>query len=224
MLVPYRVSTLTIRSPWANLTILALNVIIFILAMSDVLPEDFIFDHLVLSDWSPTAFIGYQFMHADIMHLIGNMILLWVFGNALSGVMHDLDFVLAYLGAGAIAGAVHLLVDGAPVVGASGAISGLMGLFLAVYPQNTVSCFYWLFRPGTFDIRGYWLIIGWFLWDLISALRDVPGIACWAHVGGTVAGFLIGMLLLKMQRIYLGDYDNPTVFDLIARRQPQAES
>ncbi len=217
MIVPYRVTTLTMRSPWANLAIMALNVIIFLLMGFDAIPEGVV-DRMILSDLSPVGLIGYQFLHAGFWHLAGNMILLWVFGNALNGIMHDLDYVLAYLATGAIAGITHLLVDGHPVVGASGAISGMMGLYLTVYPKNDVSCFYWIFRPGTFEVKGYILIIGWFAWDLISALRHVPGIACWAHVGGMVAGFFIGLLLLKMQRIHIGDYDNPTILDLVSRR------
>jgi membrane associated rhomboid family serine protease len=216
MLIPYEVRTLTMRSPWANLGILAVNVVMFVLTVSGGLSEEMV-DRLVLSDWSPLGFIGYQFLHANIWHLIGNMILLWVFGNALNGIMHDVDYILAYLAMGAFAGALHLVVDGSPVVGASGAISGLMGLYLSVYPQNQVSCFYWIIRLGTFDIKGYLLILGWFAWDLISAVRHVPGIACWAHVGGTVAGFFIGLLLLKLGRIHIGDYDNPTVLDLVSR-------
>lgn len=217
MIIPFRVTTLTMRSPWANLAIIVLNVIMFFLLMSDTIPEDMI-DRLVLMDWSPLGFIGYQFLQAGFWHLAGNMLLLWVFGNAMNGIMHDLDYVLAYLATGVIAGATHLIVDGSPVVGASGAISGMMGLYMMVYPRNEITCFYWFFGFGTFEIKGYLLIIGWFAWDVFSAVRGVPGIACWAHVGGTVAGFLIGLVLLKMQRIHLGEYDNPTMLDLITPR------
>jgi membrane associated rhomboid family serine protease len=206
------------RSPWANLALLAINVVMFVLTVSGGLSEEML-GRLVLFDWSsPLGFIGYQFLHAGIWHLVGNMILLWVFGNALNGIMHDVDYIVAYLVMGAVAGAVHLLVDGHPVVGASGAISGLMGLYLTVYPINQVSCFYfWIVRVGTFDIKGYVLIILWFGWDLISALRHVPGIACWAHVGGMVSGVVIGLVLLKLGRIHIADYDNPTVLDLMSR-------
>jgi len=217
MIVPYRVSTLTMRSPWANLVIMAINVIMFLLVVGGAVPEE-VLNRLVLVVWSPLGLLGYQFLHGGFLHLAGNMILLWVFGNALNGIMHDLDYVLAYLITGVIAGATHLMIDGSPVIGASGAISGMMGLYLAVYPKNDVSCFYWVFRPGTFEVKGYLLVIGWFIWDLFSALRHVPGIACWAHVGGTVAGFLIGLLLLKMQRIHIAHYDNPTILDLVSSR------
>ena len=206
------------RSPWANLVILALNVLMFALTAGHVISREWL-SRLILHDWSPLGFIGYQFLHADIFHLVGNMILLWVFGNALNGIMHDVDYVLAYLATGVVAGALHLMIDGLPVIGASGAISGLMGMYLAIYPHNEVSCFYWFIRSGSFEIKGYWLIIGWFLWDLISAIRGVPGVACWAHVGGMVAGFGIGLLLLKMGRIYLDDYDHPTVLDIFSRNR-----
>ncbi len=174
--------------------------------------------HLVLTNWSPVGLLGHQFLHGSLMHLIGNMIVLWVFGNALNGVMRDLDYVLAYLGCGLFAGMLHLVLDGHPAVGASGAISGLMGIYLAIYPKNEVTCFYWFFRPGTLEIKGYFLIIGWFIWDVVSAIREEVGIASWAHVGGTIAGFFIGLAVLKLQRVYLGDYDNPTALDLLPSR------
>jgi membrane associated rhomboid family serine protease len=218
MLIPYSVNTLIIRSPWANVAILALNVICFVLLFAGVISDEWI-ARLVLVNWSPLGLLGHQFLHAGLTHLVGNMIFLWVFGNALNGVMHDHDYVLTYLGCGVFAAALHLLIDGAPAVGASGAISGLLGLYLAIYPKNEITCFYWFFRPGSFELKGYILIIGWFIWDFISAIRGVVGIASWAHVGGTIAGFCAGIVLLKLQRIYLGEYDNPTVLDLLPGRK-----
>jgi membrane associated rhomboid family serine protease len=219
MLFPYRVNTLMMRTPWANLTIIALNVIMFFLDVGGAIPDE-VWGQMVLRNWSPVGLLGSQFLHLGIMHLIGNMIFLWVFGNALNGIMHHVDYVLAYLTTGVFAGALHLIIDGHPAVGASGAISGLMGMYLAIYPKNEISCFYFIFRPGTFELKGYWLIIGWFLWDLYSAIRGTPGVACWAHVGGTLAGIVIGLLLLKMGRIYLDEnYDNPTMLDLFSRAE-----
>lgn len=220
MLIPYSVNTLTIRSPWANLSIFALNIVCFGLLLGGALPDEWL-EKLVLSDWSPLSFISYQFLHAGFDHIIGNMIFLWVFGNALNGVMHDHDYIFAYLGCGIFAGILHLLVDGSPVVGASGAISGLLGMYLAVYPKNEITCFYWFFRPGSFELKGYILIIGWFLWDIFSAIRGEPGIASWAHVGGTIAGFGIGIALLKLQRIHLGDYDHPTILEILSRERSE---
>ena len=91
MIIPYRVATLTMRSPWANLALIAGNILMFVLTVSGSLSDDLL-QRLVLSDWSPLGFIGSQFLHVGILHLAGNMIVLWVFGNALNGIMHDLDF------------------------------------------------------------------------------------------------------------------------------------
>ncbi len=221
MLIPYSVNTLTIRSPWANLSLLALNLVCFGFLLAGAIPDEWV-EKLVLFDWSPLGLIGHQFLHVGFGHLIGNIIFLWVFGNALNGVMHHCEYLLAYLGCGLFAAVVHLLVDGSPAVGASGAISGLLGLYLAVYPKNEITCFYWFFRPGSFEIKGYILIIGWFAWDLYTAIHGSDDIAAWAHVGGTLAGFGIGIFLLKLQRIYLGEYDNPSILNLLPSRAPAA--
>ena len=85
----------------------------------------------------------------------------------------------------------------------------MLGLYLAIYPENNITCFYWFIRAGSFEIKGYTFIIGWFLWDVVSAFKHEEGVASWAHVGGTIAGFCVGMILLKLQRIYLGEYDSP---------------
>lgn len=220
MLIPYRVNTLTCRSPWANLTLLILNVLAFVLLVAGMIP-DAVIARMVLVDWSPTGLLGSEFLHIGWMHLIGNMLFLWVFGNALNGVMHDTDFVLSYLSCGVLAGALHLILDGSPAVGASGAISGLLGMYLAIYPKNEITCFYWFFGFGSFELKGYLLIIGWFIWDVIFAVRGSANIASWAHVGGMLAGFAAGILLLKLQRIHLGDYDNPTFLDLLPTRKEE---
>src|SRR4051812_16358158 len=102
MFIPYRVNTLTCRSPWANLVLIGVNVTMFAVMFSGGLSEDLL-DWLVLYDWSePVGFLGHQFLHANLGHLVGNMILLWVFGNSLSGVMHDRDFTLSYLFCGVV--------------------------------------------------------------------------------------------------------------------------
>ncbi len=216
MILPFRVNTLTCRSPWANLALIALNILAFVLLFSDVFSERVIVA-MILSDWSPLSFLGYQFLHAGLGHIVGNMITLWVFGNALNGVLGDADYLLAYLTCGIFAGVVHLIADGSPVVGASGAIAGVTGLYLAIYPSNEVSCLYWFFRPGVFELKGYILICIWLAYNIWSAVTGSAGIAWWAHIGGLVAGFLIGLLLLRLGRVHRGDYDHPTAPELFAR-------
>jgi membrane associated rhomboid family serine protease len=195
-----------------------LNVLCFLLLIGGGISPEWLV-RLILHDWSPVGLVGSQFLHAGWMHLIGNMICLWVFGNAINGVMTDLEYVVTYLACGIFAGALHLAVDGAPAVGASGAIAGLFGLYLAIYPKNEITCWYWFFIrfAGSFDMKGYILIIIWFIWEIVSGVRGVMGIASWAHVGGLIAGFAAGIVLLKLGRIYREDYDNPTVLEVFSR-------
>lgn len=218
MLIPIQVNTLIIRSPWANISLIVLTVAVFVFEMLGWIP-DRLSENLVLTDWSsPLGLIGHMFLHAGWMHLIGNMIFMWVFGNALNGVMHHKDYVFVYLLCGIAAGAMHLVLDGHPAVGASGAICGLTGMYLAIYPKNEITCWYWFFlRGGFIELKGFLLVIGWFLWDLWSAFQGSGHIASWAHVGGAVSGFMAGIVLLKLQRIHLGEYDNTTILDLLPR-------
>ncbi len=122
MIIPIRVNTLAIRPPWASLAILTVNIVVFGLMVAGLIPED-VLESLILQDWSPVPMVTYQFLHAGLWHLVGNMIFLWVFGNSLNGIMHDHDFALTFLGCGIFAAALHLTIDGSPVVGASGAIN-----------------------------------------------------------------------------------------------------
>lgn len=218
VLIPYEVRTLTGRVPWANYLLVAANVICFLLLLSDRIPASWLYQ-MILDSWYLKPLIGYQFLHGGWGHLIGNMIFLWVFGNALAGVMNNFVYLALYLALGVLAGAVHLLMDGGAVIGASGAISGLIGFYVAVYPVNKIHCFYLIiFRWGTFDAPGFLLIIAWFLLNLANAFASHSHIAYWAHIGGAVSGFLLGLLLLKLRVVDIGDYDNPTTLDYFSGR------
>lgn len=216
MLLPYQVDTLLQRTPWTNIGIILLNVICFVLLVSGVIPETLI-PHLVLSEWSLSEFISSQFLHAGFLHLFFNMVYLWVFGNAVCAVMDIYLYPGVYLLLGIFAGVVHMLINGRPVVGASGAISGIMGLYLAIYPTNKISCFYlFMIRVGKFEISGYLLILFWFAVNLFNAFGK-GDIAYWAHIGGLVTGFFLGVLLLKLGLIERTEVDHPSVLDLISK-------
>ena len=219
LVVPYEVRTLTTRVPWANYLLLGLNALFFALLWTNHLPDGWIYQ-MILTGWYVYELLGHQFLHGGLLHLLGNLAFLWVFGNALAGVMNPFVYLATYLGLGVCAAAIHLLVDGHPMIGASGAISGLLGVYLAVYPVNRIHCFYFLIlRPGWFDAEGYLLILLWFAVNLFSAWFDHGShIAYFAHVGGFVAGFAVGLGLLKGGLIDIGDCDNPTTLDYLAGR------
>lgn len=218
LIVPYEVRTLTGRRPWANYLLVALNLLFFYLLVSNTL-TDYWIHQMILDSWYAYALLGYQFLHGGLWHLLGNMVFLWVFGNAIAGVMNNFLYFALYLIMGVLAGCVHLLLDGAPAVGASGAVSGLIGFYVAVYPVNRIHCFYFIIiRLGLFDAPGFWLIIAWFALNLYSALHGGGQVAYWAHIGGAVAGFLLGLLFIKQGWVDIGDYDNPTTLDYFTGR------
>ena len=141
--------------------------------------------------WS--AVFTSMFMHGGWGHLIGNMWFLWVFGNNVEDSMGHARFLVFYLLAGAFATAVHVLTAPAspiPTVGASGAISGVMGAYMVLYPRVrilTLVFFYLVYLPA-------WLMLGyWFLIQFLSgsAAGGGAGIAFWAHVGGFLAGVIL---------------------------------
>ncbi len=141
--------------------------------------------------WS-TLFTS-MFMHGGWGHLIGNMWFLWVFGNNVEDSMGHGRFLVFYLLTGMAASAVHVLTgpsSAIPIVGASGAISGVMGAYMVLYPRVRVLTLVFVFLTYV----PAWLMLGyWFLIQFLSGSAsggEGAGIAFWAHVGGFVAGVM----------------------------------
>jgi membrane associated rhomboid family serine protease len=142
-----------------------------------------------------------MFMHGSWMHLIGNMWFLWVFGNNIEDSMGHVRFVVFYLLTGLLASAAHILASfssGVPTVGASGAISGIMGAYIVLYPRVrvlTLVIFFYFIRiialPAV-ALLGVWFVIQ--LLQGAAAGSTATGVAFWAHIGG----FGAGVALIKL--------------------------
>ena len=140
-----------------------------------------------------------MFMHGSWMHLIGNMWFLWVFGNNIEDSMGHIRFVIFYLLCGALASAAHILTDptsAVPTVGASGAISGVMGAYLLLYPKVRVHTLIFLvFYIRVLLLPAWVLLAQWFVIQLISGAGTLGaeggGVAFWAQIGGFVAGLAL---------------------------------
>jgi membrane associated rhomboid family serine protease len=150
--------------------------------------------------FSPPQLVSCLFVHADLAHLLGNMLFLFVFGNAVNAKLGHGLFLAAYLALGALAGAAWLLVgDGRPVVGASGAIMGAVGIFLVLFPRNEVRVFYlWaLASAGVVTIASGWLILFYLGCDLLGALFGGGGpVAYAAHLAGAAGGIALAWMLV----------------------------
>jgi rhomboid family protein len=137
-----------------------------------------------------------MFLHAGIAHIAGNMLFLWIFGDNVEDFFGHFFYLLFYLFCGIGSGLIHVffnLHSGLPALGASGAISGVMGAYLILYPRSRVLTliFVFLVPVPAVIILGYWFVLQ-FLAGLSSlGVQATGGVAVWAHVGG----FLIGMLI-----------------------------
>jgi len=146
-----------------------------------------------------------MFMHGSWEHIIGNMLFLWVFGNNIEDSMGHIRFVVFYLLCGVVAGLAHVYSDpgsAIPAVGASGAISGVMGGYIVLYPRAHVRTWippFWLIRLPAFLVLAYWFAIQLFMGvaTLGAEAGEQGGVAVWAHVGGFVAGLLLIRLFRK---------------------------
>lgn len=152
------------------------------------------------SNWaSPVVSL---FLHGGWGHLAGNALFLWVFGNNVEDVMGAPRFLAFYLLCGLAAAALHVLVSPAspiPTVGASGAISGVMGAYLVIFPQVRVRMLFWfVFFYRVVPVTAWAVLVWWFVLQLALGMPQLAtagaargGVAVWAHVGGFLAGVVL---------------------------------
>jgi len=198
LIAPYHADVPFYRRPVANYVLVAVTCAAFFVQFS--LPKPVV-ESLMLQYWDLAGMVGYMFLHAGPMHLIGNMVFLVVFGNAVCAKVGNLAYVPLYFGLGLVAAAAHNLFSGGPAIGASGAINGIVGLFLVWYPNNQVRCFYlifllYFFRVGSFAVRSLWIIMLWVCFDVMGLLLSGGSVAYHAHLGGFAAGVGVASALL----------------------------
>ena len=143
-----------------------------------------------------TTIFSSLFMHGGLMHFAGNMMFLWVFGDNIEDRMGHAKYLVFYLAAGVVATLSHWLIDpgsSAPLIGASGAIAGVLGAYLFTYPYNRVKVLVIFFLITVIQLRAMWLLAIWFGWQLIQGalsigISDQVSVAFFAHIGGFVFG------------------------------------
>lgn len=219
LLLPIQVNVLYPRWPIANLVLIVLNAGMMILDYYGFFSEETI-ELMVLNGWNPLGLVGHMFLHLDLSHLIGNLFALWLFGNAVCSRVGNGIYLFVYFLTGTLAGVAHNLFQGEPAIGASGAINGVIGLYLALYPLNKVNVFYLVFiKIGTFEIAGKWLLSLWFILDLWGGLSGQGDIAYWAHIGGFLVGLGFGLAALGREWVTLGESDNESLLEILAKRK-----
>lgn len=163
---------------------------------------------LVRGDFQLHTLITYQFLHADIIHLLGNMLFLYVFGLNVEDRLGRVGFVVFYLAGGIVAGLAHIADSPSPVIGASGAISGVTGAFLVLFPRTRLKVLLMFFFIGVFWIPAWWLIALAIAKDLVfQGFGGSDNVARMAHLGGYVYGIAICLCLLWWKIIPRETYD-----------------
>lgn len=220
-MIPIRDRLPTRTTPFVTYAIILANVVVFLaqLAVTNAGYAD------VSRDWGlvPARFLQSpsddlltiltsMFMHAGWMHLLGNMLFLWIFGDNLEDALGHARFVLFYVLGGVAAAAAQVLVDPAstvPMIGASGAISAVLAGYLSLYPRARVLVLVPIFIIVTFFEFPAWLVIlEWFALQLLSGVSNLAfgsagsGVAWFAHIGGFVVGlFLVRAFMLGRARL-----------------------
>ena len=201
-------------TPVVTVTLIVLNVAIFL--YEQVLPEpllqQFIATYALIPAWfSVPALFTSQFLHAGWMHIISNMLYLWIFGDNVEDRLGHLRFLVFYLGAGAAAAILQTLFNpfsNVPMVGASGAIAGVMGAYFVLYPHSRVlTAVFLIIFFDIIEIPAVFFLGLWFLLQLLSGVGSLAfsnaaggGIAFWAHIGGFIVGAMIGWVLRTRDR------------------------
>ncbi len=138
----------------------------------------------------PHAFTA-MFLHGGVAHLVGNLWFLWVFGPGVEDRLGPGRYLLLYFLAGlgaALAQALAMPASPAPMVGASGAISGVLGAYYVLFPHAGILTFFWLVLPFFFWLPAGLYLAYWLFLQFLYGLLGAPGVAWWAHIGGFIVG------------------------------------
>lgn len=211
MFVPYGDINPKTKTPYVNYTLIGINVFVYFFITAPLGPRGQLLHNyqygFVPSDPQPYSYVTAMFLHADVMHLLGNMLYLWITGDNVEDSMGHVLFFFFFLASGVAAIIVHgQSVTGEamniPCIGASGAVSGVLGAYVVLFPNSRIKFFYWWFLFwGTVAIPALYAIGGWFLIQLLFAGQtgsEGAGVAYWAHIGGFIFGAGLAYVLSKM--------------------------
>jgi membrane associated rhomboid family serine protease len=206
MLFPYKDDNPRILVPYVTYVIISINVLIFVFQLnmgmvSSAAEREFIYRFgFIPANFSIITVFTSMFMHGGISHIMGNMWFLWVFGDNVEGVLGHVKFAVFYIICGLAATMSQLFVDPSstiPMVGASGAIAGVLGMYMIRFPHARVHVFaFIIIFFTTFRIPAMFVLGFWFFNQLTNGLGSLGfdttgGVAWFAHIGGFITGVML---------------------------------
>lgn len=214
-MIPYKDDNPIYTFPYITIGIIVLDILIFFLqitsrsGMKEITYAYGAIPHYLLTfektqPIHPVMTIfSSMFMHGGLFHLGGNMLYLWIFGNNIEDRLGHLRFIIFYLFCGVFAAYAHTIANShstIPMIGASGAVSGILGAYLLLFPRASVHTLIFLgffittVKIPALIVIGFWAIIQFINGLLSTGLHGVSGVAWFAHIGG----FLIGLVMIKL--------------------------
>ena len=206
MLFPYKDDNPRILVPYVTYAIISINVLIFVFQLnmgmvSSAAEREFIYRFgFIPANFSIITVLTSMFLHGGISHIMGNMWFLWVFGDNVEGVLGHVKFAVFYIICGLAATMSQLFVDPSstiPMVGASGAIAGVLGMYMIRFPHARVHVFaFIIIFFTTFRIPAMFVLGFWFFNQLTNGLGSLGfdttgGVAWFAHIGGFISGVML---------------------------------
>ena len=211
-----------------NSVLIAVTSVFFFFILFDVIPIDVVMA-MILKEWDLGQMLGCLFLHGGLFHLIGNMLFLWIFGSAVCALVGNWQYGVLYLFLGIVASASHLTFSEGSAIGASGAINGVVGMSLVLFPVNKLNCIYFFSMPfmgifwrfGKFTVKAYWMILLWLVYDILGAVFGGGNIGYWAHLGGFGGGMLVGYCLLLFNLVETYD---PTLIEVLTGKAVERDT
>lgn len=206
MLFPYKDDNPRILVPYVTYVIISINVLIFVFQLnmgmvSSAAEREFIYRFgFIPANFSIITVFTSMFLHGGISHIMGNMWFLWVFGDNVEGVLGHVKFAVFYIICGLAATMSQLFVDPSstiPMVGASGAIAGVLGMYMIRFPHARVHVFaFIIIFFTTFRVPAMFVLGFWFFNQLTNGLGSLGfdttgGVAWFAHIGGFISGVML---------------------------------
>jgi membrane associated rhomboid family serine protease len=228
-MIPLRDVIPSRTTPGVTITLIVLNVAVYLfqLMLSERGQDAFIIAMgVVPAYFSIVSVFTSMFVHGSFAHLGGNMLFLWIFGDNVEDRLGHGRFLAFYLMCGFVAAISQTVLDRnslVPMVGASGAIAGVMGAYVVLYPHSRVLMLF-PFPPILFELPAYFFLVMWFLVQFLNGVNQLPlfekdmisgGVAFWAHVMGFVTGLLLVLVMRRPERARVEWWDTVESRDLM---------